>query len=138
MNETNSNKLAQLEIGKQVPAARLFRNNTGMAYQSNLVKKNKDGSITMWDWRVIHAGLCDGSSDLIGKTTIVVTEDMVGKNIAVFTALEGKSATGIVSDDQKNFLNFVHAAGGIAGIFRTPEQAVEIFTKHPLLNGIRL
>jgi hypothetical protein len=51
---------------------------------------------------------------------------MVGKTVAVFTAIEAKTATGRVSKDQKNFITQVQDAGGIAGIARSSDDAVDI------------
>lgn len=134
MNETNESRLIMIELGKSCPDTRVFRNNTGMAYQSNNIKKHPNGSITLFDYRVIYAGLCVGSSDLIGLTSIVITPDMVGKRIATFTAIEVKSEKGVVSGPQQDFMNFVTAFDGIAGVARSPQEAVDVIKKHPLLS----
>ena len=77
--------------------------------------------------RNIHYGLTKkGSSDLIGWTTKPITPDMVGKDVAIFTAIEIKTKTGRVSNEQDNFLAAVRLAGGIAGVARSEEEAVEI------------
>jgi VRR-NUC domain len=78
--------------------------------------------------RPIRYGLGVGSSDLIGWTPITVTPDMVGKTLAVFTAVEVKTDRGRPTDAQLNFIEQVLKAGGLAGIARSPEQAVEIAT----------
>ncbi len=78
--------------------------------------------------RPIRYGLGVGSSDLIGWTPIKVTPDMVGKTLAVFTAVEVKTDRGRPTDAQLNFIEQVLKAGGLAGIARSPEQAVEIAT----------
>ena len=126
MNETNQTKEMLLEIGKQCKDTRLFRNNTGRAYQSNQVVKNKDGSITLHNPRIIHAGLCLGSSDTIGWTSVVITPDMVGQRIAAFTAVESKTLKGVVSEEQQNFIEQVNKAGGIAGVARSPKEGVDV------------
>jgi hypothetical protein len=85
----------------------LFRNNTGTGYQEyNGVK------------RIIKFGLCKGSSDLIGWTEVEITEEMIGKKVAIFTAVEVKTENGKVSEEQQNFINNVIQAGGIAKIER--------------------
>lgn len=88
---------------------RLFRNNSGAL-------QNKDGT-----W--VKYGLAVGSSDLIGLKSVVVTADMVGSRVAVFVALEGKSATGRTTEEQDAFLAMVRKAGGIAGVFRSLDDA---------------
>lgn len=122
--ETNEMKLIMLAVSKECPT-RIFRNNTGMAYQGKK-KKNRDGSITLYDPRVVKFGLCEGSSDLIGATTITITQEMVGKKVAVFTALEVKTATGKASDDQDNFISFAKEFGGIGAVVKSGQEAVEI------------
>jgi hypothetical protein len=84
----------------------VFRNNQGVAHYP-------DGS-------VVRYGLANpGGSDLIGWTSRTVTPEMVGKKIAIFTAVEVKIATGRTSDAQRNFLQAVETAGGIAVVARS-------------------
>lgn len=88
--------------------ATVFRNNIGVA-------KYPDGS------RVKY-GLCPGSSDIIGWTPITITPDMVGSKIAVFTAVEVKTARGRTAFNQVNFLERLRKAGGIARIVRDEKE----------------
>lgn len=90
---------------------RVFRNNVGFA-------KTKNGC-------PIKFGLCVGSSDLIGWTTIEITDKMVGKKIAVFTALEIKIENGIIKAEQQNFINEVNRAGGIGRVLRSVTDLYE-------------
>lgn len=105
-------------------AARLFRNNTGMAWQGK-VRKNRDGSITISDPRPLHAGLVVGGSDLIGWTPVRITQEMVGDTVAVFTAVEVKAGTK-ASKEQLAFIAAVQKAGGRAGIARTDADLTAI------------
>ena len=75
--------------------------------------------------RLVKFGLCKGSSDLIGFKTITITPDMVGQNIAVFSAIEVKDK-GKATSDQKKFINIIKNAGGFAGIARDIEEAKKI------------
>lgn len=93
---------------------RLFRNNTGTLY-------DRQG-------RPVTFGLAKGSADLIGWTTRTITPDMVGQRIAVFTSIEVKTLTGRVSPEQQAWLAAVQAAGGIAGIARSVEDAQGLTT----------
>jgi hypothetical protein len=88
---------------------RLFRNNTGTLKDAN--------------GRPVQFGLCKGSADLIGWTTRTITPDMVGQQVAVFTSIEVKSATGRLRPEQRQWLEAVQAAGGIAGVARSVEDA---------------
>ena len=104
---TNQIRLAVSQIGVV-----LFRNNRGMFW--TLDKKRKT-----------RAGLAAaGSSDLIGWTKVIITADMVGKPVAIFTAIEVKTSIGRVSPDQEKFVGNVRKAGGIAHIARSEEEAI--------------
>lgn len=107
----------------------LFRNNTGKGWAGTLVNstKNKDGLfVQIKSAHPLQAGLCKGSSDLIGWTPIQITSDMVGRKIAVFTALEGKTPNGKLSNEQANFILQIKNAGGIAGAVYSVEDAYEL------------
>jgi hypothetical protein len=88
---------------------RLFRNNTGTL-------RDQHG-------RPVQFGLCKGSADLIGYRTITITPDMVGQQVAVFTSIEVKTATGRLRLEQQQWLDAVQAAGGIAGVARSVSDA---------------
>ena len=93
-------------------AVRLFRNNVGRL-------EDKSG-------RWVSFGLCEGSSDLVGYKTVKITAEMVGRDIAVFVAIECKTHKGKLSSDQTNFLLAIRAAGGISGVARSVSDAESI------------
>lgn len=95
---------------------KVFRNNTGTLKDAN--------------GRPVQFGLCKGSADLIGWTTRTVTPDMVGTQVAVFLSIEVKTPTGRLRPEQQQWLNVVQAAGGIAGVARSVEDALRIVTEH--------
>lgn len=101
---------------------RLFRNNVGTGWQGQTIT-HKGTQLVLANPRPLEAGLCKGSSDLIGWTTIEITPDMVGKKVAVFTALEVKTAKGKATDEQSIFLDNVIRAGGIGAVVRSKEEA---------------
>ncbi len=109
--ETEILQRIRLGVG-DIPHARLFRNNTGRLQDAQ--------------GRWVEFGLCVGSSDLIGWTTLEITPDMVGQRVAVFTAVEVKTPTGRVKPEQENFIARVREAGGRAGIARNPDEARDI------------
>ena len=81
--------------------------------------KNNTGKLRDERGNIVTFGLCKGSSDLIGWTPITVTPDMVGKKIAVFTAIEvklNKNGKYKATDLQKAFISAVKSAGGFAGV----------------------
>jgi len=71
----------------------------------------------------VRYGLQPGSSDLIGWRTITITPEMVGQRVAVFASIEVKSTTGRIRQEQQQWLDAVQAAGGIAGVARSVEDA---------------
>jgi hypothetical protein len=101
---------------------RLFRQNVGQGWAGRLVS-NQAGRVTLQDARPLIAGLCTGSSDLIGWRSIEVTAEMVGRRLAVFAAVEVKSSTGRPTEQQRAFLAAVQDAGGVACVARSVEDA---------------
>lgn len=85
---------------------RLFRNNRGQFY-------------TMDKKRIVRAGLeAPGASDLIGVTPVIVTQEMVGMCMGLFTAAEVKEPdwkyTGTEhEEEQDNFHVQIRKLGGI-------------------------
>ena len=79
--------------------------------------------------RPIRYGLGVGSSDLVGWTPTLVTPDMVGRTLAVFTACEVKAPNGRPTEHQLNFIAQVLRAGGFAGIARSPQDALQLICK---------
>lgn len=94
------------------------------------VFRNNTGTLRDQHGRPVQFGLCKGSADLIGWTTRTVTQEMVGQRIAVFTSIEVKTASGRLRPEQQQWLDAVQAAGGIAGVARSVEDALRIVTEH--------
>lgn len=109
--ESNISKKIQMAVAKV--GARLLRNNTGLF-------------MTIDGKRKVRAGLGSGTSDLIGWTTIIITEQMVGQTIAVFTAIEVKTENNTTQSNQDDFIAAVKYAGGYAGSARNEQEAVNI------------
>jgi type IV secretory pathway TrbF-like protein len=63
---------------------------------------------------------------LVGITPITITQDMVGKTIGVFTAIEVKTPKGKPTEEQINFIQRVRDLGGFAGVAQSVEDALEI------------
>ena len=100
--------------------ARLFRQNTGMAWVGNVIRNGHQVVVT--EARPFHAGLCVGSSDIIGITPVLITQDMVGKTVGIFTAYEAKTGKLTASKDQEKFIAMVRRLGGIAKVVRSPDD----------------
>ncbi len=76
------------------------------------------------------------SSDRIGFTEIVITPEMVGKVVAVFTAIEKKKSTWNPDkqlDDhekaQKNYIDYILLRGGFAGFANSIDSFRKIIRK---------
>lgn len=107
--ETTIQQRIRLALGL-LPDVRLFRNQTGA------LPDPRTG-------RLITFGLAKGSADLIGWRTIEITPDMVGQRVAVFCSLEVKTDTGRLTELQRNWMEAVRRAGGIAGVVRSVADA---------------
>ena len=72
------------------------------------------------------------SSDLMGATSIVITPEMVGRTVAVLTAIETKAEGWVYNENHKRsaaqmkFLQFVANIGGIAGFVNGTNQLKKI------------
>jgi hypothetical protein len=105
---------------------RLWRNNvgTGWAGQATRVTAGnlqaiahtlRPGDVVVRNARPLHAGLCVGSSDLIGYRQV--------DGLAQFVALEVKSERGRPTPEQTRFLDHISSAGGCAAVIRSIEDA---------------
>lgn len=92
--------------------------------------RNNSGALKDLTGRLVRYGLGNDSkarndkiksSDEIGFTRIVITPEMVGRTIAVFTAIEVKAPGWVFNARDKReaaqlaFIEWIRAAGGIAG-----------------------
>ena len=105
---------------------RLWRNNVGTGWAGQATKVTpgnlravtqalRPGDVVIRQGRPLHAGLCVGSSDLIGYRQV--------DGVAQIVALEVKSATGRPTAQQVQFLEHIGAVGGCAGIVRSVDDA---------------
>ncbi len=99
---------------------RLFRNNVAKAWVGIYAGRTADGTVTLKNARPLHAGLCVGSSDLIGFTA-------KGR----FLAVECKSAVGRPSPEQTNFIETVRKFNGLAGLAKSISDYKDIINGNP-------
>lgn len=99
-----------------------------------LLRNNRGTFRTLDSKRVVSAGLeAEGSSDLLGITTLVITPEMVGISLGVVTVAEVKrpgwtKPTNEHERTQENFINQVNKRGGI-GFFIENHESLEKIVK---------
>jgi hypothetical protein len=107
-------------------STRLWRNNVGSGWAGQATRVTagnlravaqslRPGDVVIRNARPLHAGLCVGSSDLVGYRTV--------DGVAQFVAIEVKSQTGRPTPQQVAFLNHIRDAGGCSGIARSVGDA---------------
>jgi len=128
--ETNLQNQIRVGIQEQIGSnIRTYRNNTGEAWQGKSSRTSL-GHVVIENPQRVKYGLKKGSSDLIGIYQIEITPEMVGKKIGIFTAIEIKTEKGVVSKEQKDFINTINKLGGIAGTARSVEDAVGLINDY--------
>lgn len=107
---------------------RLLRNNVGTGWVGQFIKPKRmtsymlgENDVILKNARPLHAGLCTGSSDLIGWIPVKITPEMVGTVIAQFWACEVKDKGGMTGE-QASFLSTVRDAGGRGDVARSPDE----------------
>lgn len=106
----------------------LFRINVGQAWTGERIIQ-QGRNVLLINARPFKTGVPAGYPDLSGWKPLVITPEMVGKTVAVFTYIEVKTPTGKVSKVQKNFHDVANNAGAIGGVARSPEEAIKILNK---------
>jgi len=103
----------------------VWRNEVGGMWVGRVI--HQDGqTVTLANAQMIQAGLCTGSADLVGISPVVVTPEMVGETVGRFMGIEVKTEKGRASVEQKNWTRHVLARGGVAGIARSEQDAVDL------------
>lgn len=110
--------------------ARLFRNNVGQGWVGKSTRFARTetivvhpGDVVIRRARPLHAGLAEGSGDLIGWVSREIHPEHIGQVWAVFASLEAKEGAGRLEPAQRAWLGAVLAAGGIAAEVRSVEDA---------------
>lgn len=116
--------------------ARLFRQQTGMGWVGKVERWNfmrkvdiYPGDIVIRKARPFHAGF-EGLSDLGGWVSVVITPEMVGSTVAVYTQAEIKAGTQLTTE-QRKWIDAVKKAGGRAGVARNEDDLKKILFDAP-------
>lgn len=104
---------------------RLFRNNTGTAWQGE-IHKLRNGDILIKNPRPVHFGLAKGSGDGIGFYPLKINHSHLGKTLPIFTSMEFKSPTGKPSAEQIAWDTMIKQHNGISIITKSPLTADEL------------
>ncbi len=115
----------------------LFRANVGKGWTGNKIFKAErmqpvvlqPGDVVIRQARPFDTGLPPGFGDLFGLVARTITADDVGSTIGVYVAADVKSATGKETDKQSAYLRAVNDNGGVAGIWRTVEDALATISR---------
>ena len=107
-----------------------------------ILMRNNSGALLDAEGRSVRFGLGNiskkhndniKSSDLIGFTKIVITQEMVGQTVAVFTACEVKKEDWNIEKKfdareraQQNFIDWILANGGFAGFINDASKLKEL------------
>lgn len=113
MKESNIQNLILLALSEN--DCLVWRVETAGAWVGRVLHSEK-GLVTLANARMIQAGLVKGGSDIIG----------IHKPSGRFLAIEVKTSKGRVSKEQENFIQAVQNAGGISGVARSPQEALEL------------
>lgn len=130
VREQNVMKSVMLALSRA--GAVVFRQNVGQAVVGGLewIRQRKMVTVNPGDCvvrgaRVFHAGF-PGQGDVVGWLSVEITPEMVGRRVAVTVWPEVKAEAGRRRPEQVNFCEQLHAAGGITGFVRSPEEAVAL------------
>ena len=103
----------------------VFRNDCGVAIVGGRAFTDKQtGALHVIGGTRIRYGLIPGSGDFIGWTERVVTPEMVGQRIAVFTSIETKTMHDNLSARQRMWFGNVKAAGGVVEVWRDTKDGL--------------
>lgn len=120
---SEANLMREIQLAVSRTATRLFRNNVGKGWIGTVIQHSPH-QVVIANPRRIEFGICTGSSDTIGWTPVMVTPEMVGATLAVFTAIEVKSRGKPLRKEQAAFGAAVEAAGGIFACAYSVEDAL--------------
>ena len=130
-DETSLMKLLQIEATRL--GARLFRQNTGMAWAGKAFRVARArridvdvGDVIIKRARPFHAGMT-GMSDLGGWVPVKITPEMVGATVAIYAQVEVKDGAR-PTPEQLKWISAVNKAGGLAGVAHNEMELHAILT----------
>lgn len=124
--------MAESELYGQIMRAlsrgevRLFRQQAGVFWNGKIVEKTAT-RLVLLNPRAVRIGV-PGICDLGGLVSRVITPDDIGRRVAIYVGIEGKTGRGRNTPDQENFQLMVRGLGGRAGVARNIEDAARILS----------
>ena len=128
MSKDESTVQQEIQIQAMYCNSNLMRNNSGCL-------KDNEGRLVRFGLGNVSKQHNDQlkSSDLIGITKMIVTQEMVGKVVGIFTAIEVKKEDWNLDKKydkrevaQNNFMCWVRSMGGIASFCNDAEKLKDI------------
>lgn len=109
---------AEIDLALSHGDVRLWRNNVG-------VLVDRTGRPVAYGLGSKGGEVLPGTSDKIGLRSVVVTPEMVGRRLAVFTAIEEKDLAK-PTPAQLRFIANIQRMGGLAGVAHSVAEAEAI------------
>ena len=110
---TEGQLLREIMLAVSSDKLKIFRNNCGVLQDIH--------------GQYIKYGVANpGGADCLGWKSTIIDSSMVGLTIAQFIAIEVKTSKGQLTKEQKNFIDQVRLAGGIAGVARSVKDALQL------------
>jgi hypothetical protein len=137
MSSTGTALMNRVLIALSAAGLTVWRNNTAVGWAGKSLSlrpgeiyRARGGERVVFNARPVRAGLCEGSSDIVGIEAVTITPDMVGRTVAIFHAWEVKDGSGRLSAPQRRFLEHVEDRGGVAAVVRSVDEALQaVFTR---------
>lgn len=102
-----------------------------MKFDGKLYRNNR-GAVSLGNGNFMRYGVGpNGAGDWIGWRSVTITPAMVGRRVALFANIEAKSPGRNADPDQSAFIDYVLAAGGIAGVAHSATEALAIIQGDP-------
>ena len=103
-----------------LPDMRVWPNVSSEVWVGKYVGRTRSGDTVLREARFIRAGLCKGSSDIIGIAPG-----------GLFLAIEGKTGRAVARANQRVFIKLVNDLGGLATVARSPEDVAKLLRRGP-------
>ena len=101
-----------------LPDMRVWPNVSSEVWVGKYVGRTRNGDTVLREARSIKAGLCKGSSDIIGIAPG-----------GLFLAIEGKTGRAVARTNQRVFIKLVNDLGGLATVARSPEDVAKLLRR---------